>query len=278
MPAYAGGHESDRVDRGTALPPPPAPKPRMFGSLRVRNYRLYASGQVVSLVGVWMQRVAQDWLVLELSDGSPVALGIAAALQFAPTLFLSLWAGVLADRMDKRRLLLVLETGLGLCALTLGLLDVLGVAELWHVYLLCFLLGAVAAVETPVRQSFVVEMVGRDQLTNAVALNSMTFNLARMVGPAIAGGLIIFVGTGWVFLLNAMTFIGVIGGLLLMRPAELHRGDPVPREKGQLREGLRYVRKRADLVILLFLVFFISTFGLNFYVTLAVLARNTFGG
>ncbi|GAA3460026.1 MFS transporter [Saccharothrix longispora] len=250
----------------------------MFGSLRVRNYRLYASGQVVSLVGLWMQRVAQDWLVLELSDGSPVALGIAAALQFAPTLLLSLWAGVLADRLDKRKLLLVLETGLGLCALVLGLLDVTGVAELWHVYLLCLLLGAVSAVETPVRQSFVVEMVGRDQLTNAVALNSMTFNLARMVGPAVAGGLIVFVGTGWVFLINAASFLGVLLGLFLMNPRELHRGDPVPRRKGQLREGLRYVRKRADLVILLFLVFFISTFGLNFYVTLAVLARNTFGG
>ncbi|MDU0294798.1 MFS transporter [Saccharothrix longispora] len=250
----------------------------MFGSLRVRNYRLYASGQVVSLVGLWMQRVAQDWLVLELSDGSPVALGIAAALQFAPTLLLSLWAGVLADRLDKRKLLLVLETGLGLCALVLGLLDVTGVAELWHVYLLCLLLGAVSAVETPVRQSFVVEMVGRDQLTNAVALNSMTFNLARMVGPAVAGGLIVFVGTGWVFLINAASFLGVLLGLFLMNPRELHRGAPVPRGKGQLREGLRYVRKRADLVILLFLVFFISTFGLNFYVTLAVLARNTFGG
>ncbi|ONI90497.1 MFS transporter [Saccharothrix sp. ALI-22-I] len=275
MPAYAGGAETDQLDRNTAAPPP---RRRMFGSLRVRNYRLYASGQVVSLVGLWMQRVAQDWLVLELSNGSPIALGIAAALQFAPTLFLSLWAGVLADRMDKRKLLLVLETGLGLCALTLGLLDVTGVVQLWHVYLLCLLLGAVSAVETPVRQSFVVEMVGRDQLTNAVALNSMTFNLARMVGPAVAGGLIIFVGTGWVFLLNAVSFIGVITGLLLMRAGELHRGDPVPREKGQLREGLRYVRKRPDLVILLSLVFFISTFGLNFYVTLAVLARNTFGG
>ncbi|MEU5695742.1 MFS transporter [Actinosynnema sp. NPDC020468] len=279
MPAYAGGGEADRLDRTTALPPPKPERSGMFGSLRVRNYRLYASGQVVSLVGLWMQRVAQDWLVLELSDGSPVALGVAAALQFAPTLFLSLWAGVLADRMDKRRLLLVLETGLGLCALVLGLLDVTGVAELWHVYLLCFLLGAVAAVETPVRQSFVVEMVGRDQLTNAVALNSMTFNLARMVGPAVAGGMIVWLGsTGWVFLVNAVSFAAVILGLVLMNPAALHRGEPVPREKGQLREGLRYVRKRPDLVILLCLVFFISTFGLNFYVTLAVLARNTFHG
>ncbi|AXX27827.1 MFS transporter [Actinosynnema pretiosum subsp. pretiosum] len=279
MPAYAEGSQTDRPDRDTALPPPKRKRSGTFSSLKVRNYRLYASGQVVSLVGLWMQRVAQDWLVLELSGGDPVALGLAAALQFAPTLLLSLWAGVLADRLDKRRLLLVLETGLGLCALALGLLEVLGAAELWHVYLLCLLLGTVSAVETPVRQSFVVEMVGRDQLTNAVALNSMTFNLARMVGPAVAGGLIVVVGgTGWVFLINAASFVAVIAGLLLMRPAELHRGEPVPREPGQLREGLRYVRKRPDLVILLFLVFFVSTFGLNFYVTLAVLARNTFGG
>lgn len=250
----------------------------MFSSLKVRNYRFYASGQVVSLVGVWMQRVAQDWLVLELSNGSPVALGIAAALQFLPTVMFSLWAGVLADRMDKRRLLLVLESGLAVCALTLGLLDVTGVAQLWQVYLLCFLLGSVSAVETPVRQSFVVEMVGREQLTNAVALNSMTFNLARMVGPAVAGVMITVIGTGWVFLINAASFVGVIGGLLLMTPAALHRSAPVPREKGQLREGLRYVRGRPDLVILLCLVFFVSTFGLNFYVTLAVMARNVFGG
>ncbi|MCP2169266.1 MFS transporter [Goodfellowiella coeruleoviolacea] len=250
----------------------------MFSSLRVRNYRLYASGQVVSLIGVWMQRVAQDWLVLELSNGSPVALGVAAALQFLPTLVLSLWAGVLADRLDKRKLLVGLETGLGLCGLTLGLLDVTGVAQLWQVYVLCLLLGMVSAVETPVRQSFVVEMVGRDQLTNAVALNSMTFNLARMVGPAIAGVLITVVGTGWVFLINAATFVGVIGGLLLMNPAQLHRSPPVPRRKGQLREGLRYVRRRADLVTVMVLVFFVSTFGLNFYVTLAVVARNVFGG
>ncbi len=250
----------------------------MFGSLRVRNYRLYASGQVVSLIGLWMQRVAQDWLVLELSDGSAVALGVAAALQFAPTLFLSLWAGVLADRMDKRKLLLFLESALALCALALGLIDVTGVAQLWHVYALCLLMGAVSAVETPVRQSFVVEMVGRDQLTNAVALNSMTFNLARMVGPAVAGVLIVVIGTGWVSIINAVTFAAVLLGLLLMNAAKLYRLDPVPREKGQLREGLRYVRQRSDLVILLVLVFFISTFGLNFFVTLAVLARNTFGG
>jgi MFS family permease len=248
----------------------------MFASLSERNYRYYASGQVLSLTGVWMQRVAQDWLVLDLSHGDPTALGFAAALQFLPTLFLSLWAGVLADRLDKRKFLLVLETALGACALVLGMLTVTGTVRLWEVYVLCVALGATAAVETPVRQSFVVEMVGRSQLTNAVALNSMTFNLARMVGPAVAGVLITAVGTGWVFLINAITFVGVIGGLLLMDASRLHRGEPVPRQKGQLREGLRYVRRRSDLVTLMVLVFFVATFGLNFYVTLAVVARNVF--
>ncbi|WP_285751443.1 MFS transporter [Lentzea sp. NBRC 105346] len=250
----------------------------MFGSLRIRNYRFYASGQIISLMGVWMQRIAQDWLVLELSNGSPVALGIAASLQFLPAMGLSLWGGLLADRMDKRKLLLGLETALGLCALVLGLLDVTGVVVLWQVYVLCFLLGVFAALETPARQSFVVEMVGKSQLTNAVALNSMMFNLARMVGPAVAGLMIVGVGTGWVFLINAISFVGVVLGLYLMNPAELHRSSPVPREKGQLLSGLRYVRNRPDLLVVLVLVFFLATFGMNFYMTLAIMARNVFRG
>ncbi|MFI6101777.1 MFS transporter [Lentzea sp. NPDC051213] len=250
----------------------------MFGSLRIHNYRLYASGQIISLVGVWMQRIAQDWLVLELSNGSPVALGFAAALQFLPVLVLSMWGGVLADRMDKRKLLLWLESALGICALALGLLDVLGIVQLWHVYLLCLLLGAFSAVETPVRQSFVVEMVGRESLTNAVALNSMMFNLARIIGPAIAGVAIVAIGTGWVFLANAISFVGVVLGVWLMRTRELMPSEPVPREKGQLLSGLRYVRGRPDLLTVMLLVFFIATFGMNFYMTLAIMARNVFGG
>jgi MFS family permease len=250
----------------------------MFGSLGIYNYRLYASGQIISLIGVWMQRVAQDWLVLELSHGSPVALGFAASLQFLPVLILSMWGGVLADRMDKRKLLLWLESALGICALVLGVLDVSGVAELWHVYVLCFLLGCFSAVETPVRQSFVVEMVGRDSLTNAVAINSMMFNLARIIGPAIAGVTIVAIGTGWVFLANAISFIGVVGGIWLMRTSQLQRADPLPREKGQLLSGLRYVRSRPDLLTVMLLVFFIATFGMNFYMTLAILARNVFNG
>lgn len=249
----------------------------MFASLRVRNYRLFATGQIVSLIGTWGQRVAQDWLVLELSGGSPVALGIAVALQFSPTLVLSLWAGVVADRYDKRRLLIALQVAMGVCALLLGLLDVGGIVALWQVYLLCLLLGCFSAVDIPVRQSFVMEMVGRDQLTNAVALNSMTFNLARIAGPAVAGLAIVAIGTGWVFLVNAASFAAVVIGLALMDPTGLHRSAPVPRRSGQLREGLDYVRGRADLLVLLTLVFFVATFGLNFHTMLPVVARNVFG-
>lgn len=248
-----------------------------FASLRVPNYRLYASGQIVSLVGTWMQRIAQDWLVLDLTGGNATALGIAAALQFTPILLLSLWGGVLADRVDKRRMLIAVQIGMGLCALVLGVAAVAGVVALWHVYLLCALLGCLSALDVPVRQSFVAEMVGSAQLGNAVALNSLTFNLARIVGPAVAGGLIVAVGSGWVFLINAASFAGVVAGLLLMDPARLIRGERVPRRPGQLREGLRYVRGRPDLLAVLALVFLVSTFGINFYLTLAVLARNVFG-
>jgi len=248
----------------------------MFRSLRVRNYRLYASGQVVSLTGTWMQRVAQDWLVLTLSN-SGTALGIVTALQFGPTLLFSLWGGVLADRYDKRSLLVATQSAMALLALTLGLLDVTGLVELWHVYLLAGLLGVVSAVDIPVRQSFVVEMVGPDDLTNAVGLNSATFNSERIVGPAAAGVLINEIGTGWVFLANAGSTLAVICGLALMRGSELHRAPPVARARGQLREGLRYVRRRPDLLLTMLLVFVVGTFGLNFQITLALVARNVFG-
>ncbi len=248
----------------------------MFGSLRIRNYRLYASGQVVSLVGTWMQRIAQDWLVLTLSHGNALALGVVAALQFTPML-LSPWAGVLADRYDKRRLLIGVQAGLGTCALALGLLDVTGLVALWQVYLLAAVLGGFSAMDSPVRQAFAVEMVGREVLPNAVALNSMTFNAARIVGPAVAGVMVAAVGTGWVFLVNAASFLAVITGLLVMDPTTLHAPARLARGRGQLREGLRYVRHRPDLVLVLVLVFCVSTFGLNFYLTLALLARNVFG-
>ncbi|RTL64264.1 MAG: MFS transporter [Pseudonocardiaceae bacterium] len=260
--------------------PPAAPVPRggIFASLRVPNYRLYASGQVVSLVGTWMQRIAQDWLVLDLSGGSPAALGIATALQFAPTLVLSLWGGVLADRVDKRRMLILLQIGMGLCALALGLAVVTGFAALLQVYVFCAVLGCFSALDMPMRQSFVSELVGPGQVTNAVALNSMTFNLARIVGPAVAGVLIAAVGSGWVFLINAASFAGVVTALALMRPDRLFRSERVRRAPGQLREGLRYVRARPELVGVLAMVFLVSAFAINFPVTIPVLARNVFGG
>jgi MFS family permease len=248
----------------------------MFGALRVRNYRLFASGQAISNTGTWMQRIAQDWLVLELSGYDPVALGVAAALQFLPTLFLTLWAGVLADRVDKRKLLILVQTGMVLTALVLGLLDVSGIVQLWQVYLLCLVFGVFTAFDPPVRQSFVGEMVGREHLANAVALNSSTFNLARIVGPAIAGVMIIWTGTGWVFLINAVTTVAVIIGLFRMNPAELHRTPVSADRRGQLRAGLRYVRGRPDIIAVLVLVFCVSTFAFTFFTTLAIAAANVF--
>ncbi|OZM70565.1 MFS transporter [Amycolatopsis antarctica] len=259
-------------------PPRPAgPRPGTFASLRNRNYRLFFSGQVVSNIGTWMQRIAQDWLVFTLSGNDPMALGIAVALQFTPTLLLSLWAGVLADRVDKRKLLIGIQIGVCLQGVLLGVLDIAGVVTLWQAYVLCFVLGTLSALEIPTRQSFVAEMVGRRHITNAVALNSSIFNLARIVGPAIAGFVITWVGTGWLFLANSVSTLAVIAGLALMDPDKLFRGPRVARAKGQLTEGLRYVRHRRDLLTLMVLVFFVSTFGITFFTSLAVVAGNVFG-
>ncbi|MDP9092719.1 MAG: MFS transporter, partial [Actinomycetota bacterium] len=247
----------------------------MFRSLRIRNYRLYASGQLISLTGTWMQRVAQDWLVLTLTN-SGTALGIVTALQFGPSLLLGLWGGVLADRSDKRKLLLVTQSALALLALALGLLDVGGVVRYWHVLVLALALGIITAVDTPVRQSFVVEMVGREELVNAVAINSTIFNVGRVAGPAVAGVMISAVGTGWAFIANAGSSIAVLVGLVMMRAAELHPSPPLVRARGQLREGFRYVRGRADLMLIMVLIFIIGTFGLNFQITTALVAKQVF--
>lgn len=253
-------------------------EPGMFSSLRVRNYRLYFSGQVVSTIGTWMQRIAQDWLVFELSGNSPIALGFAVALQFMPTVLLSLWAGVLADRVDKRRLLTAIQSGMAVQALVLGLLTVTGLVAMWQVYLLCAVLGALSALDVPARQSFVAEMVGRRQLGPAVALNGAVFNMARIVGPALAGFAITWVGTGWMFLANAASTLAVIAGLLMMDPDKLIRASKVVSAGGSpLREGLAYVRARSDLVTVMAVVFFVSTFGITFFASLAVVAGNVFG-
>ena len=222
---------------------------RTFASLRIRNYRLFAGGQLVSLTGTWMQRVGQDWLVLRLTNNSGTAIGITTALQFLPILLLGLQGGVIADRFSKRKLILATQVTMGLIALALGLLDLVGAATLYDVYLFAFLLGVVTAVDNPTRQAFVSELVGGEELPNAVGLNSATFNAARIVGPAAAGLLIDGVGTAWVFLGNAASFIAVITCLLMMRPSELFPAPRLVRQRGNLREGLSYVRHRRELLV-----------------------------
>jgi len=247
-----------------------------FSSLRVRNFRLFATGQVISNTGTWMQRVAQDWLVLDLTHGSGTAVGIATGLQFLPLLLFSLWGGMLADRYPKRRVLLVTQGSMGALALVLGVLAVTGLVRVWEVFALAFGLGLATVVDNPTRQSFAIEMVGRDDLRNAIALNSAVFNLARIVGPAVAGLVIGFIGTPAAFFLNAASYLAVIVSLILMRSAELHPAERVARASGQLREGLAYVRSRSDLLLTMALVFFVATFGMNFQVTTALMSRVVF--
>ncbi len=248
----------------------------MFQSLGVRNYRLYAAGAVVSLTGLWAQMIAQDWLVLELSGNSGTALGLVTALQFVPVLLLTLWGGVIADRLDKRKILFATQAALGLLALAMGALVVSDAVRLWHVYVFAALLGTVAALDTPTRQSFVSEMVGPDRLPNAVALNSAVFNSARLVGPAVGGLVIAGFGVGPAFLLNGVTAIAVLTAIVAMRPGELLRGTRMPRAGGQLLEGLRYVRGRPDLLLVVTLMGVIGTMGVNFNLTLPLLAKAEF--
>lgn len=247
-----------------------------FRSLRNRNYRLYSAGGLVSNTGTWMQRVAQDWLVLQLSDNSGVALGITTGLQFLPMLLLGPWAGTLADRYSKRRLLLATQAFMGAVGLLLAVLDLTDLVAVWHVYVLAALLGVGSALDNPARQSFVIEMVGPDDLPNAVGLNSASFNLGRVIGPALAGLLIELVGTGPVFVVNGLSYLAVIAALLRMDPAALSPAPLAGRGRGKVREGLRYVRGRPDLLTVMVLVFFVGTFGLNFQLTTALMATEVF--
>jgi len=247
-----------------------------FRSLRVRNYRLFAGGQVVSLTGTWMQRTAQDWLVLQLSHDSGTAIGIVTALQFLPMLLFGLYGGVIADRYDKRRTLIWAQAAMGVLALILGVLTVAGQVRLWQVDVLAFALGLATVFDTPVRQAFVQDLVGRTDLPNAISLNSATFNAARVVGPAAAGLLIHSIDTGPVFLINAVSYLAVIAGLRAIRVQELQAARPLVRAKGQLREGLAYVRGRTDLLIPIALVGVVGMFGLNFQLTTALIAKITF--
>jgi MFS family permease len=246
-----------------------------FRAFKVRNFRLYATGAIISNIGTWMQRVAQDWLVLELTH-SGTALGIVTGLQFLPALLISPYAGLVADRFAKRRVLTMTQLAMGTIALVLGTLTVTGLVEAWQVYVLAFIFGIGTAFDAPTRQSFVVEMVGKDELSNAVGLNSASFNAARLIGPGLAGLLINWIGTGPVIIINGISYAAVILSLYLMRPDELHSPKLAGRDKGMIRDGMRYLWRRPDLMMVLTAVFFAGTFGLNFQMTTALMATQIF--
>ncbi|WBB77849.1 MFS transporter [Micromonospora sp. WMMD882] len=250
-----------------------------FQSLQIRNYRLFASGQLIKLIGVWMMFIAQDWLVLELSADSATALGIVTACQFTPVLLLTLFAGRLADRYDKRLLLFVANAFWSVLAVGMSVLVITGLVQLWHVFLFAGLLGIANAVETPVRQSFVSELVGTPLLPNALALSAATFNSARIIGPAIAGLAIAAFDVGPVFLVSALSSLAPLANVVRMNPAELHR-EPLPakgdRAAAKVADGLRYVARRPDLLLPMALMSVIGMSLFNFQLTLAALAKTVF--
>jgi MFS family permease len=248
-----------------------------FRAMSNRNYRLYFVGQLISTSGTWMQSVAQAWLVLRLT-GSGVALGVVTALQFTPMLLAGAWGGVVADRVDKRRLLVATQLASGLLAIVLGLVTVTGVVQLWMIYSMAFALGAVNAIDNPARRALLGEMVGTEHLSNAVSLSSAMFTGARVIGPALAGLIIATAGTSWCFFINGLSYGAAVVAFVLMRRDAFFAVEPVPKRKGQLREGLRYAWSTPALRLPLMLTAVIGTFAWNFQVVLPLLAERTFGG
>lgn len=237
----------------------------MFRSLASVDYRIWFVGALISNIGAWMQATAQSWVVLtELTDNDAFAVGITMALQFAPQLLLVPVTGLIADRFERRKILMVTQSALMVLGLALGALLIAGRAELWHLFVFAGLLGVVNAVDVPARQTFVADLVSSSNMSNAVALNSASFNAARMIGPALAGVLIVLVGTGWVFVINAVTFVAVLVALAKLRGSKLRRMPRAPRERGAFVAGFRYVAGRPDLVVVFFIVFLVGAFGMNF--------------
>jgi len=248
-----------------------------FRSLAGFNYRVWAAGALVSNIGTWMQRTAQDWIVLtELTAHDATAVGIVMSLQFGPQFLLLPLTGYAADRLDRRRMLAVTQSVMGLLALGLGVLTLAGTVQLWHVYLFAFLLGCTTAFDSPARQSFVAELVGDAHLSNAVALNSTSFNAGRLIGPAVAGVLIALVGSGWVFVLNALSFAAVLGALAMLRPAQFHARLTRPGHRSGLADGVRHVWSRHELRAVLVMFFLIGTFGMNFPIYISTMAVSVF--
>ena len=248
-----------------------------FRALRSFNFRVWSAGALVSNIGTWMQRVAQDWLVLtELTHHDATALGIVMGLQFAPQLLLLPWTGYAADRFNQRKLLMATQATMGVLALALGALTIAGVVRLWHVYVFAFAFGSAAALDSPVRHTFVAELVGDADLPSAVSLNSTSFNAACMVGPAAAGLVIASMGTGWAFLINGISFAAVLISMSSFRRAELRSNARASRSAGGFMAGLRYVWRRPDLRGILIMLFLVGTFGLNFPIFVSTMAVNVF--
>ncbi|MBS1992774.1 MAG: MFS transporter [Cyanobacteria bacterium SZAS LIN-3] len=248
-----------------------------FRALFCFNYRIWAVGALISNIGTWIQRVAQDWFVLTcLTNHDATILGIIMGLQFAPQLLLLPWAGPAADRFNQRKLLMFTQATMGILAMMLGILTLAGATRLWHMYLFAFLFGCASAIDSPVRQTFVAELVGDEHLSNAVALNSSSFNIARMVGPAVAGLLIAKVGIGSAFLLNGISFIAVLISMVFLRVSELHSNARARNKADGFMKGVQYVRDRADLTSIMIMLFLIGTFGLNFPLFISTMAIKVF--
>lgn len=254
-----------------------APFGGAFRSLRGFNYRVWVGGTFVSNTGTWVQRTAQDWLVLtQLTHHDASAVGLVMALQFGPQLLLLPLTGYAADHFNQRRLLIVTQAAMGVLALALGVLTVTGLVRLWHVYVFAFLFGSAAAFDAPVRQTFVSELVGDEDLHNAVALNSTSFNAGRMIGPAVSGLVIAAIGTGWAFLINGASFVAVLISLAFLRTTELRPNARAHHTKGSFTEGFRYAWRRPDLKAMLVMLFLVGTFGLNFPIFISTMAVSVF--
>ncbi|MCK9684609.1 MFS transporter [Scleromatobacter humisilvae] len=248
-----------------------------FRSLRNPSYRKWFAGSLVSNIGTWVQRTAQDWLVLtQLTHHNATALGVVMALQFGPHIVLLPFTGSAADRFDRRRILIATQSAMFVLALALGLLTLAGVVALWHVYAFALLLGCVTAFDAPASQTFVSELVGDQDLSNAVGLNSTSFNIARMVGPAIAGVLLSSLGTGWAFVTNAASYLAVLVALWMLRVHARHASAHAAAQGRGFVDGLRYVASRPDLTAILLMLFLIGTFGLNFTIFISTMAVSVF--
>lgn len=251
------------------------PWSQTFSSLKIRNYRIFASANLLAVIAVWMQRVAQDWMVLELS-GSVTAVGITVFMQFLPSLVLMPLGGILADRYSKRLILMISQSAAGLLAALMAVLALTGHLQVWHIYVIAFILGLVVVADQPARQVFVNELVGPSQLRNAISLNSSIFQIGGMVGPAVSGVLIMAVGGGWAFATNSVACLVTVGSLLLIRPQELTTRAPLERSKGQLKEGLRYALSKPTIFWPAVMAAVFALFGLSLAVLMAAYANNVF--